>query len=290
MKLAYAAQMREMDRRTIEEWGLPGAVLMENAGRAVANICEDLLEELPPGPVVVVAGKGNNGGDGFVVARWLHSAGCQVEVCLLPRLGELTGDAAINARFAERLGVPIHQEATRPFLQERLTRATLIVDGVLGTGISGEVRGSAREAIEAINTAPAPVVAIDIPSGVDADTGAILGDAVRAHITVTFALAKVGMYQHPGRGRCGEIIIAPIGMPAELADSPDLRTNLTTCADAAAMLPPRGPSMHKGDAGRLLVIAGSRNDRRGRPERPRRQPRRRRPRLHRLPREPQRYP
>lgn len=257
MKLAYAAQMREMDRRTIEEWGLPGAVLMENAGRAVANLCERLLEELPPGPVAVVAGKGNNGGDGFVVARWLRSAGHEVEVCLLARLDELSGDAAINARFAERMRVPIHEEATRELLAERLARAALIVDGVLGTGISGEVRGSAREAIEAMSAAAAPVVAIDIASGVDADTGAILGDAVRAHTTVTFALAKVGMYQHPGRERCGEIIIAPIGMPAELTDAPELRTNLTTGADAAAMLPPRSPDMHKGDAGRLLVIAGS---------------------------------
>ena len=257
MKLAYADEMREMDRRTIEDWGLPGAVLMENAGRSATAVCEQMLEQLPPGPVVVVAGKGNNGGDGFVVARWLHWAGCEVEVCLLAALGDLDGDAAINADFADRMGVPIHENAERETLEARLGRATLIVDGVLGTGISGEVRGSAREAIEAINCADAPVVAIDIASGVDADTGAILGDAVWAASTVTFALAKVGMYQYPGRERCGEIIIAPIGMARELTQSDELKTNLTTSADAEWMLPDRSPDMHKGDAGELLVVAGS---------------------------------
>ncbi len=257
MKLAYADEMREMDRQTIEDWGMPGAVLMENAGRSVAAVCEELLEELPPGPVVIVAGKGNNGGDGFVVARWLHWAGYEIEVCLLPRLDELSGHAAINARFAERMGVPIREETGREALDERLSRATLIVDGVLGTGISGEVRGLAREAIEAMNAAGAPVVAIDIASGVDADTGAILGEAVWAHTTVTFALAKVGMYQQPGRERCGQIVIAPIGISRELTEAPELRTNLTTSEDAEGMLPVRGPNIHKGDAGRLLVIAGS---------------------------------
>ncbi|MGI5817178.1 MAG: NAD(P)H-hydrate dehydratase [Armatimonadota bacterium] len=257
MKLAYADEMREMDRRTIEEWGLPGAVLMENAGRSVTAVCERLLATLPAGPAVIVAGRGNNGGDGFVVARWLHGAGREVQVCLLAGLDELSGDAAINGRFAARMGVPIHEEADRACLDEHLDRATLIVDAVLGTGISGEVRGAAREAIEAINAAEAPVVAVDIASGVDADTGAILGDAVWAHTTVTFALAKVGMYQYPGRERCGEIIIAPIGMARELLESGELRTNLTTSTDASGMLPRRTRAMHKGDAGRLLVVAGS---------------------------------
>lgn len=257
MKLVYAAEMREMDRRTIEEWGLPASVLMENAGRSVAAVCEELLAQRPPGPIVIVAGKGNNGGDGFVVARWLHWSGHEVEVCLLARLDELSGHAAINARFAERMGVPVHEEAARDLLDERLSRAILIVDAVLGTGVSGEVRGSAREAIEAMNRADAPAVAVDIPSGVDADSGAVLGDAVWACATVTFAAAKVGLYQYPGRERCGEIIIAPIGIARELTESADLGTNLTTSADAEWMLPGRAPDMHKGDAGRLLIVAGS---------------------------------
>ncbi|MFO8082008.1 MAG: NAD(P)H-hydrate epimerase, partial [Armatimonadota bacterium] len=122
MKLAYADEMREMDRRTIEDWGLPGPVLMENAGRSVAAVCEALLEDLPPGPVIVVAGGGNNGGDGFVAARWLHRAGYEVEVCLLAELSDLKGHAAINGNFADRMGIPIHGDADRETLDERLGR------------------------------------------------------------------------------------------------------------------------------------------------------------------------
>jgi len=257
VKLVTADEMREMDRRTIEEWGLPGMVLMENAGRAVARSAEEMLEELAGGRVVVVAGRGNNGGDGFVAARWLHRAGRDVEVCLLAGGEELSGNAATNYAFARRMGVPIHERADRELLDERLAGAALIVDGVLGTGISGEVRGAAREAIAAINAAPAPVLAIDIPSGVHADTGGILGDGVQAHTTVTMALPKLGLYQYPGRERCGQVIVAPIGISRELTESDELRTNLTLAADAAGMLPSRSPEMHKGDAGRLLIIAGS---------------------------------
>lgn len=256
MKLVTAEQMRALDRQTIEEWGLPGMVLMENASRAVVQAVAELLDD-GDGPVVVVAGKGNNGGDGFVVARWLSWAGIDVEVCLLAAGEELSGDAATNYACATRAGVTIFAGAERDLLDDRLDRAALIVDGVLGTGITGEVRGAAAEAIAAMNAAPAPVVAIDIPSGVHADTGAILGDAVWAHTTVTFALPKIGLYQYPGRERCGRIIVAPIGMPRELTEDDALTTNLTLDEDAAWMLPGRSPEMHKGDAGRLLVIAGS---------------------------------
>lgn len=257
MKLVTADEMREMDRRTVEEWGLPAIALMENAGRAVAAACEALLGEPGEGRVVVLAGKGNNGGDGFVAARWLHRAGHEVEVCLLAEAGELDGEAAINCGFAARTGLAIHEQADRALMQERLAGASLIVDAVLGTGISGEVRGSARDAIEAMNSAGAPVVAVDIPSGVHADTGAILGEAVRAHTTVTMALPKIGMHQYPGRALCGQIIVGDIGMARQVMESDEVRTNLTGAADAAAMLPARSAQMHKGDAGRLLVVAGS---------------------------------
>lgn len=256
MKLVTAEEMREIDRRTIEDWELPGRVLMENAGRAVAQVAGELLEE-HGGRVVIVAGKGNNGGDGFVAARWLHFVGLPVEVCLLPAGEELSGDAAANYTFAARSGVTIHEQCGREILDQRLADAALIIDGVLGTGITGEVRGVAREAIAAINAAPAPVLAIDIPSGVDSNTGAILGDAVWADTTVTFALPKVGLYQYPGREHCGRIVVAPIGVPRQLLEADEWRINLTVEADAEWMLPDRAPDMHKGDAGRLLVIAGS---------------------------------
>ncbi|HUS80366.1 MAG TPA: NAD(P)H-hydrate epimerase, partial [Armatimonadota bacterium] len=131
MKLTTADQMRELDRRTIEDWGLPGMVLMESAGRAVADAALELLQGAP-GPVVVVAGKGNNGGDGFVVARWLQQQAVPVEVCLLPAADELSGDAATNCRLAMRLGVPVHEGADASLLADRLAGASVIVDGVLG--------------------------------------------------------------------------------------------------------------------------------------------------------------
>ncbi|MCD6359732.1 MAG: NAD(P)H-hydrate dehydratase [Armatimonadetes bacterium] len=258
MKLATAAQMRELDRRTIEEFGLPGLVLMEAAGRSVAEAVMELLPDPPGRPVVVVAGSGNNGGDGFVAARWLHNAGVPVEVCLLPPAGKLRGDAAANCDMALNLDVPVHEEASAGLLAERLAEAAVIVDAVLGIGISGQVRGAARDAIEAVNRAPAPVVAVDIPSGVDANTGAILGEAVRAQVTVTFGLAKVGLFQYPGRGCCGRIRVTDIGIPRLFVEEAGLDTTLTEAEDAAAMSPARPADMHKGDAGRLLVVAGSR--------------------------------
>ncbi len=257
MKLATASQMRELDRRTIEEFGLPGMVLMEAAGRAATAAVRELLPCASPGPVVVVAGKGNNGGDGFVVARWLHDAGIPVEVCLLPAAAELAGDAAANCDLALNLGVTVHEEASPSLLVDRLAGASIIVDAVLGIGISGEVRGAALIAIETMNASSAPVVAADIPSGIHADTGAILGVAVDARITVTFGLPKVGLHQYPGRACCGEIRVAEIGIPRAFIDEAGLSANLTDGPAAAGMLPPRPADMHKGVAGRLLVVAGS---------------------------------
>jgi NAD(P)H-hydrate epimerase len=257
MKLTTAAEMRKLDRSAIEGRGIPGLALMEAAGRAATNAVRELLSDAGPGPVIIVAGKGNNGGDGFVVARRLHDAGVPAQVCLLTAASSLSGDAAVNCDRCLKLGVTVHQEATPALLRSRLATASVIVDAALGTGLSGEVRGLALAAIEAINAATAPVVAVDIPSGIDADTGAILGEAVRADVTVTFGLSKIGLHQFPGRGSCGQVRVADIGIPPDLVAEANLRANLTEASDAAAMLPPRPPDMHKGVAGRLLVVAGS---------------------------------
>lgn len=257
MKLTTAAEMRELDRRAIEGRGIPGLALMEAAGGAATHAVRELLPDAGRGPVVIVAGKGNNGGDGFVVTRLLYDAGVPVEVCLLTTASNLSGDAAVNCNRCLKLGVTVHQEATPALLQSRLATASVIVDAALGTGLSGQVRGLALAAIEAINASTAPVVAVDIPSGIDADTGAILGAAVRADVTVTFGLSKIGMHQFPGREYCGQVRVADIGIPSDLVAEANLRANLTEASDAAAMLPPRPLYMHKGVAGRLLVVAGS---------------------------------
>jgi NAD(P)H-hydrate epimerase len=262
MKLATAAEMREIDRRAIEEYGLTGEVLMENAGSAAAGAAERLWRAAgASGEIVVLCGPGNNGGDGLVVARRLHDQGLPVRALLLAReeklKGGAQGDAALNYRRARSLGVPLVEAPSGAALRRAVREAGLVVDALLGTGLAGPVRGEIGQAIAATGGAPL-VLAVDIPSGINSETGAVLGAAVRADVTVTFGLAKVGMYCYPGRGYCGEIEVADISLPRALLVGPELATELITAERAAAALPRRWPEMHKGDAGRVLIIAGSR--------------------------------
>ena len=258
MKLVTSEQMKALDRAAIEDYGIPGVVLMENVGRAVAEAGAQMAAPMPSDArILVVCGRGNNGGDGFVATRHLHNKGLSVEICLLAEPQELSGDAAVNYNIARQMGLDINQMPQVQELDACLAAADLVIDAILGTGISGEVRGAARRAIEVINQANLPVIAVDIPSGVSADTGAILGEAVAADRTLTFGLAKVGHYSYPGRKYCGEVEVIDISLPADLAAQQELSTNLITAADAAAMLPPRWADMHKGDAGRLLIVTGS---------------------------------
>ncbi len=259
MRVATAQQMRAIDRFTIDQCGVPGAVLMENAGRAVFDaVCELMRERGIAGPVAVVCGKGNNGGDGMVAARWLRNKGHEVKVALLCRGDELSGDAALNYAAAKAFGVEIIETPTADDLRAMLAQAAVIVDAVLGTGIRGEVTGPARAAIELMNEAAAPVVSVDIPSGVNADTGAICGVAVRAEVTVTFGLPKVGNVVYPGAGWGGRLIVADISLAPHALDNERINTWLIDAELAAKGLPRRFADMHKGDAGRVLVVAGSR--------------------------------
>lgn len=256
MKLVTAAQMRAMDRATIEEFGLPGMVLMENAGRAVADAAWELLPE-SGGRALVLAGKGNNGGDGFVAARHLNARGVEVAVLLFCAPEELTGDAATNCAYAERIGLTVIPEPDEETLVGALELAEVVIDALLGTGLTGEVRSPLREVIELLEDCAAPVVAVDLPSGLDADTGAVLGAAVQAQVTVTFGHAKPGLVQYPGKGYVGDLRVAEIGLPPVLADDPALNTYLTAATDCQFFLPARLPDDHKGNAGRVLVVAGS---------------------------------
>ena len=257
MKLATADEMRRIDAAGMQKYGIPGAVLMENAGRQVAEAVRGLLDAFPGARVVIFCGKGNNGGDGFVAARHLSNQGADVHCVLLADPSALTGDAAANFRIAHTMGVPIEENADDSAVRVRADRADIIVDAILGTGASGEVHGVARTAIEAINASDAPVVAADIPSGIHADTGAILGAAVRADVTVTFGIPRLGLVQYPGREHCGELRVVDISLPRHLLTSDSLKANLVTSELAESFLPPRFAAMHKGDAGRVLVVAGS---------------------------------
>ncbi|MGD8237159.1 MAG: NAD(P)H-hydrate dehydratase [Armatimonadota bacterium] len=261
MKLVTAAQMREIDRHCIEDLQIPGMVLMENAGRGVARCAERVLRALGGRRVHIVAGRGNNGGDGFVAARHLHNAGCDVAVTLLAAAGDLQGDAAANHGIwaAMPTGTEEMPELASPQpLRERLIGADVVIDGILGTGVTGEVRGPARAAIEALRDVPRErVVAIDIPSGVDSDTGQVLGAAVRAGYTITFGLPKIGLYQHPGAAHAGEVIVQDIGIPRAELTSDRLPLRLTTAADVSRWLPGRPADAHKGNCGRVFIVAGS---------------------------------
>ncbi len=259
MKLATASQMREIDRTCIQERGIPGLVLMENAGLAVARAVRNRLSTTDA-RVAIICGKGNNGGDGFVAARHLHELGVATRVVLLARGEELKGDAASNHRAALGAGVEV-TEATgsdvRPAVEAAVGGAEIVVDAILGTGVSGEVRGAARDAIEAVNEAAGPVIAVDVPSGVDSDSGRVLGCCVKADATVTFGLPKVGLYVYPSAKFCGEVIVDPIGIPEDVIEAAHLPFELIEPVHVSASLPQLELDAHKGDAGRLVVIAGS---------------------------------
>ena len=216
------AQIREADRRCIEELGIPGAVLMNNAGQAV-------FRELDEGPVGVVCGKGNNGGDGFVVARLALVARMDTRVVLVGDPASITGDAHVFMTAFERLGGKVEAvqetEATRTAIQD-LQDCAVIVDALLGTGVRGEVRGVYRDAIEAWPSTR--TVAVDVPSGMDADTGSVCGACVRAETTVTFQFDKQGFSNPEARAYLGRVVVADIGIPEVCADDEAwrlLRTN-----------------------------------------------------------------
>jgi len=251
-----AAEMRALDARAIREVGIPGPRLMDNAGTGAAALIAGWLAPIRGKTVVVVCGKGNNGGDGFVVARRLKARGAAVRVLLVGRRAEVRGDAAAAlGRWRGRV-----EEIEEPArLARALDGADVIVDALLGTGVSGAVRGPAAAAIEAINRAGAggvPVVALDLPSGLDADRGALLGPTVKAWRTVTFAGLKRSLLLAPAAAQAGAVEIGDIGVSSGAA-----RRGITTwrleLADVRPAFPPRDLDAHKGRFGHLLVIAGS---------------------------------
>ena len=212
LKYLSVSQMREADRRCIEELGIPGVVLMDNAGQAV-------FREVSGGPVGVVCGKGNNGGDGFVVARLALLAGLDTRVVLVCDRDRVTGDAETFMRAYESLGGKMRcansEEDVRQAVRD-LADCAVIVDALLGTGIRGEVRGAARAAIEAMPELR--IIAVDLPSGLNADTGEVCGACVKADTTVTFQFAKVGFKNKAAEPYLGRLVVADIGIPVVCGD------------------------------------------------------------------------
>ena len=259
MKLLTAQQMRDLDRRAMAEIGIPGIVLMENAGRAAASMLMQEFSDRFPGPVLVLCGKGNNGGDGYVVSRCLRDRGWRVRTLVLARREQIGGDAGTQLDILLACGAQVDFVSTQEALNQALDssgRRTILVDALLGTGGRGPARGLIASAIDWINDREASVFSLDIPSGLDATSGRIEGPAVMADFTATFAAAKLGMATTPGSLHAGRVQVLDIGIPAALMNQ-DFPARLVTEAVASGMLPGRPASGHKGSFGHLLVWAGA---------------------------------
>ncbi len=256
MRLLNRDAMREADRKTIEEFGMPGSVLMETAGMRVA---EFIISKVPKGAkVTVLAGPGNNGGDGMVVARLLEKAGFSVSLWCMAKPGSYRAEASANEKYLKKVGFPlqyIEKQEHCELFREDLSCADVLVDALLGIGANREVTGVAAELIGIVNASSLPVLAVDIPSGVNADTGGILGCAIKADWTITFAAAKLGLLLHPGAGLAGQIIVADISIPDLLMK--DQPVGLVTASWVRNNLPERPLDAHKGSVGRVLIVAGS---------------------------------
>lgn len=265
VRLVKAAEMREMDREAWRRYGIPGAILMENAGLSVvATILERFWERRPAGKrALIIAGPGNNGGDGLVVGRHLYNRGAGVEILLTAAPDSYAGDAAVNLGIISAIGVPhwVFDAGGLDRLAGALGRADLVVDALFGTGFQGLPREPLAALITTVNESRKPVLSIDLPSGMEADTGAVHGACIRADITVTLGLPKLGLYLDPGAGHTGEILLGDISFPPDLLNweavpgSP--RYELIDRHLVADYMPPRRPTDHKGSYGHVAVVGGT---------------------------------
>lgn len=260
MYLVTADEMREMDRRTIESYGIPGRVLMENAGLGATGVLLKQFPDLETQRVGVVAGRGNNGGDGFVIARYLAFKGIRVRVYLLSECSRVKGDAKINLDLLGPLDIPVIEIPDQASLSAHfieMRHQDLWIDAILGTGLQSDVKGYFREVIEFINSLNKPVFSVDIASGLDSDTGRPHGVCIRAAATATFAFAKPGHVLYPGATHSGNLEIIEIGIPPYIAEQVGPNHYLLTREEVRSYFDPRPPEFHKGNTGHLMVIAGS---------------------------------
>jgi NAD(P)H-hydrate epimerase len=259
MKIVTAAQMQMLDRRAITEARIPSLILMERAGTGVVQQLERHFAPLEDKRITIVCGKGNNGGDGFVVARLLARKRIAIQVLCLAKAADMSRDARVMhgrlLRIAKKNVIRSAQDSES--LRDLFAASDIIVDAILGTGLSTAVSGPYEQVIQTINASGRAVLAVDIPSGLNADTGLVLGAAVRADVTVTFGLPKIGLYVGQGVDHAGSIHVVDIGIPASLIELVESRTILLTHAMAKTLLPRRTPSSHKGTYGHAGIIAGS---------------------------------
>jgi hydroxyethylthiazole kinase-like uncharacterized protein yjeF len=261
MRVLNSAQMREADRRTIEEIGIPSLVLMENAGRQVVAALEAVHSDLLERQVAVLCGRGNNGGDGFVIARTLLQRGIDVSVFLLGRVADVRGDARANLEILGHLGLTVVEVADSQAWElhfSEVSDCNLIVDAIFGTGLNTPIGGFIQSVVADVNASGIPVVSVDLPSGLSADSADPVGDSIEAGLTVTIAAPKLPLVLPPAETRAGDVVIADIGIPAGILESVDgPRVFLLTRPAMRELVNPRTADTHKGDYGRVLVVAGS---------------------------------
>src|SRR5471032_2516122 len=261
MRVLNTAQMREADRRTIEDIGIPSLVLMENAGRQAVAAMEAMYGDLLDRQVAVLCGRGNNGGDGFVVARTLAQRGVSVSVFLIGSVVEVRGDARVNLESLGRLGLTVVEIADSQAWElhfSEVSDCTLIVDAIFGTGLNAPITGFIESVVTDVNASGIPVVAIDLPSGLSAYSPDTIGPSIEAGLTVTLAAPKISLVLPPAETRAGDIVIADIGIPSEVIDGLDgPHVDLLTRASMRELITPRQPDSHKGDYGHVFLVAGS---------------------------------
>jgi NAD(P)H-hydrate epimerase len=255
-----AAEMRELDRLAMEIYGIPGAVLMENAGAQVVRLLWQEFPNLQARRVAILCGRGNNGGDGFVIARYLYARGVSVRVFVSGEPDEIHGDARTHLEILRRVGVmpetvPTPESART--LGTHLADCDLLIDALLGTGLKAEASGTAQHIIAAMNASGKTIVAVDIPSGLSADVGTLLGQHVRADLTITMALPKRGLLLYPAAEHIGRLVVVDIGFPTTVREHPDVRCHVLEAEAIAVQLHQRAADTHKGTYGHVLTVAGS---------------------------------
>ncbi|HBC93842.1 MAG TPA: NAD(P)H-hydrate epimerase, partial [Pelotomaculum sp.] len=261
MRVVTAEEMKALERTAIEDYGISGLVLMENAGRHVVEVVQQVLGEVRDKTVTVFIGKGNNGGDGLVVARHLLNMGAVVKLLALANIEEISGDAAINLEIWRKMEQKIyslqHGDGIN-IVRLILMNTDLIVDAIYGTGFKGKIGEKAGRIIEVLNGSGKPIVAVDIPSGLEADSGRVNGPCIRADHTVAFGLPKLGLILEPGAEYAGNLHVVDISIPSGLVEKDGPQRYLTTLELVKEWMPNRRSSAHKGDFGNVLVVAGSR--------------------------------
>lgn len=261
MKLVTAKEMKALDVQAQNDYAMPGILLMDNAAQAVAEAVHEALTALEGERVVIFCGGGNNGGDGLGAARWLQSYGVSVRAFVVgAALDAVQGDAAIELAMFTKAGGRVEALSTEDdwvLAELAASKADVLVDALLGTGFHGELEGDVLRACELLNKSEKYILAVDVPTGVNADNGAVSENAVRADHTVTMALVKTGLLLYPGREYCGDIELADISMPVKLVE--DYKSDKYRLTDEIVreLLPLRKANAHKGDAGRVVICAGS---------------------------------